>query len=191
MHEPQVAGDPRAVRSRERILSALHRAGIEGGLTNITALSVAAGITRATIYNHFGSLEEAAWFAVLDGFELLLDDDAAHRRQGVAPDLVGADSLRRVIEMLRAEESLVRLADTYRSNALLPGVAGIVLRTVQTFRGEFSPPTGRESEAEDIYVAAGLYAVLSTGAWSKRDPGEVAGVAYALLPNWMRRPTRA
>jgi AcrR family transcriptional regulator len=193
MSDLPTSADPRALRSRERILSALHRAARDGGLSNLSALSAAAGVTRATIYNHFHTFEEAAWCAVRDSVEGLLEMDAAARHRGTSPDAVGIDSLRKVIGLLRDEEPLVRLADTYRSAAALPGVAGILLGTVETFRAEFSPAgaeSGAESESEDLYVAGGLYAVMSTGAWGTRDVGEVAAAAYSLLPLWMRRPIR-
>ena len=189
MRGSPASADPRALRSREQILSALHRVAREGTLTNLSALSAAAGVTRATIYNHFETLEEAAWFAISASFEQLMERDSSERHRGIAPELVGVTSLRSVIEMLRDEEPLARIADTYRSSSVLPGLAGILLGTVESFRGEFSTAASAESQAQDIYVAGGLYAVMSTGAWGQRDAGEVARVAYSLLPNWMRHPT--
>jgi AcrR family transcriptional regulator len=198
MRGQPTSADPRSLRSREQILAALHRGARDGSITNLSALSTAAGVTRATIYNHFETLEEAAWFAIRDSFAQLLEIDASERHLGRAPEVVGIESLRKVVEMLRAEEPLVRIADTYRSEAVLPGVAGILLGTVTGFRAEFSPLTATEAaeaaesaaEAQDAYVAGGLYAVLSTGAWGTRDALEVARVAYSLLPDWMRNPSR-
>ena len=194
MRATPASTDTRALRSREQIFAALHEAGREGNLSTLSALSAAAGVTRATIYNHFETLEEAAWFAVRRSLERLVDADAAQRHHGLPPDVVGVDSLRKVIEFLREEESLVRVADTYRSDAALPGLAGILLGTVERFRADFppatttEPDTSTEAAAQDSYVAGGLYAVMSTGAWGQRDPAEIAAVAYSLLPEWMRRP---
>lgn len=189
MRGQSTSSDPRSLRSREQILSALHTAGREGSVTTLSALSAAAGVTRATIYNHFETLEEAAWFAVRDSLEQLLDRDAAERNRGLPPAQVGVESLRRVIVLLRDEEQLARIADTFRSTAELPGLAGILLGTVQRFRADFPPPPNTGALDQDVFVAGGLYAVMSTGAWGTRDPAEVAVAAYGLLPEWMRNPS--
>lgn len=180
--------DPRSRRSRDQILDALHRSARSNELTTMSALSAAAGVTRATIYNHFDTLEEAAWFAMLDSFEHLLESDVADRRQGAVPELVGVESLRKIVELLRAERPLVRLADTYRSDSVLPGLAGIVLETTRTFRANSSAPPTANSEAQDVFVSAGLYALIAAGAEGQRDPAEIAQEAYALLPDWMQQP---
>lgn len=44
------------------------------------------------------------------------------------------------------------------------------------------------AEVEIAYAAAGLYAVLSIGARGRDDPPDVARVAHAHLPEWMRQP---
>ena len=181
--------DPRFRLSRERMMTALRRTAREGDLT-ISAVSSAAGITRATFYNHFASLEEAAWFAVLDSFESLMIQDATARRDGLAPGLVGVDSLRKVVELLRADGELARLADGYQGDSILPGLAGIVLTQVTRFRAEFGGMTTADRTAEDTYIAAGLYAVLITGAKGDRDAAHVAATAYSLLPEWMTQPGR-
>ncbi|CAN5458472.1 hypothetical protein BH10ACT1_BH10ACT1_21500 [soil metagenome] len=161
-----------------------------GGEPTISSVSAAAGVTRATFYNHFESLEEAAWLAMAESFERLLDDDGTARRGGSAPDLVGVESLRRVVELLRVDGELVRIADGHRTPSTLAGVADIVLGTVRRFRADFGPPSGEEAASEDVYIASGLYGVLVTGARSGRDAAQVATSAYALLPGWMRKPSR-
>jgi len=65
--------DPRSLRSREQILAALHETARAGTLTSISALSTAAGVTRATFYNHFDTIEQAAWTAISESFDELLE----------------------------------------------------------------------------------------------------------------------
>lgn len=180
------ADDPRARRSRERLLAALREVARDGEVT-IPGVSRAAGVTRATFYNHFASLEEAAWVAMLESMERLIEQDVAARHDGSVPDLVGVDSLTQVVGLLRADGELVRFADSHRTDSALPGLAGIVLGTIHRFRSEFGAPADG-ADAEDVYVAAGLYAVLLTGARGEQDAAGVAATAYALLPEWMRRP---
>jgi len=179
--------DPRFRRSRDRLLAALREVARGGDLT-IPAVSAAAGVTRATFYNHFGSLEEAAWHAMRDSFDELLSQDASARRAGAHPAAVGVQSLRKIVELLRADGVLARLADSHPSDTVLPGLADVVLAQVRWFRGEFGAPTTSDPAAEEVYVAAGLYALLATGARGDGDPAEIASVAYSLLPEWMTRP---
>ena len=179
--------DPRFRRSRDSLLAALRQVARDGNLT-IPAVSGAAGVSRATFYNHFASLDEAAWYAMLDSFDELLGQDAAARRAGEDPAAVGLRSLRKIVELLRVDGALARLADSYPSDTVLPGLAGVVLGQVRWFRREFGSPTTPDPAAEEIYVAAGLYALLATGARGDDDPADVAAVAYSLLPPWMRHP---
>jgi len=170
-------------------MAALRRVGREGDLT-ISAVSSAAGVTRATFYNHFESLQEAAWFAMSESYEQLLAQDVAARHEGEDPDRVGIESLRKIVEMLRADRELVRLADTYEVYSVLPGLADIHLSTQRRFRANFGPPAPVDPAAEDIYIAAGLYALLANGARGTDDAEHVASIAYSILPDWMRNPRR-
>lgn len=169
------------------MMTALRQVAREGNLT-IAAVSSAAGITRATFYNHFESLEQAAWFAVSERFVENMAQDTAARKKGDDPDDVGIESLRRNVELLRVDHELVRLADNYQAYSVLPGLADIILSLITEFRTEFGSPAAANSAAEDIYIAAGLYAVMATGARGEQDPRDVASVAYSLLPAWMRNP---
>lgn len=187
MREQSSPDDPRTRRSRDRMIVALRDVAREGDPT-VPAVSSAAGVTRATFYNHFVSLEEAAWFAMSDSFDQLLTQDSAARHQGDTPGLVGVASLRKIVELLRVDGELVRLADSYRAQSVLPGLVNIVLGQVRHFRDEFGGPATADAAAEDVYIAAGLYALLLTGSRGDQDAADVASVAYSLLPEWMRQP---
>lgn len=182
-----ISADPRSRRSRQQILDALHRQAREGELTIISSLSSAAGVTRATFYNHFDTLEEAAWFAILDSFDHLLARAFKERDEGIAFDDAAIKNLQEMVELLRAEPQLVQLADGYDNGSDLRGIAEIFRvqnRIVWT-------DSGRESdlaEVEVTYAAAGLYAVLSIGARGDGHPADIARVAHSLLPEWMRQP---
>ena len=179
--------DPRTRRSRDRLLGGL-RAVARDGDVSISAVSAASGVTRATFYNHFESLEHAAWLAVVDSFEELMTRDGTARRDGSEPGVVGVETLRRIVDLLRVDAELVRLADSYRGASVVPGLVVIVVDLTHRFRAEFGASSTPASATEDVYVAAGLYAVLLTGAAGDRSAADVASEAYALLPTWMRRP---
>ncbi|GIE72907.1 hypothetical protein Apa02nite_090150 [Actinoplanes palleronii] len=184
-----VSSDPRSKRSRQQILDAVHRQARAGELTSISSLSAAAGVTRATFYNHFDTIEEAAWFAIHDNFDHILERAFEDRRRGISFEAAGVESLRLIVEVFRSAPQLVRLADAYDNGADLTGIAEI-------FRAQTAivwVDSGRESataEVEITYAAAGLYAVLAIGARGEDDPQDIARVAHAQLPEWMRQPDR-
>lgn len=179
------SSDPRSRRSREQILDALHRQARLGEITSISALSAAAGVTRATFYNHFDTIEEAAWFAALDSFDHILQRAFDERRQGATFETAGIKSLRLIVELLRSEPQLVRLADAFDNGSDLPGLAE-VFRVQTRIVWADSGLTSVTAEIEIAYASAGLYAVLAIGARGQADPDEIARIAHSILPEWMR-----
>jgi AcrR family transcriptional regulator len=184
-----ISSDPRSQRSRQQILDALHRQAREGELTSISSLSEAAGVTRATFYNHFDTVEEAAWFAILDSFDHLLARAFREREEGASFEAAAIENLRVMVELLRAESRLVHLADAYDNGSDLRGI-GEIFRVQNRIVWADSGRESDTAEVEVTYAAAGLYAVLAVGARGDGDPGEIARVAHSLLPEWMRRPDR-
>lgn len=184
-----ISSDPRSKRSRQQILDALHRQAKAGELTIISSLSSAAGVTRATFYNHFDTIEEAAWFAVLDSFDHLLARAFAEREDGIPFDDAAIRNLEEMVELLRAEPQLIQLADGFDNGSDLRGIAEIFRVQNRLVWAD----SGRESDLAEIevtYAAAGLYAVLSIGARGDGDAAEIARVAHSLLPDWMRQLDR-
>jgi len=179
--------DPRSQRSRQQILEALHHQAREGELTTIASLSAAAGVTRATFYNHFDTFEEAAWYAILDSFDHLLARAFKERDEGMSFEVAAIENLRLIVELLRSEPQLVHLADAHDNGSDLRGIAEI-FRVQNRLVWADSGNESATAEIEVTYAAAGLYAVLSTGARGEADSDQVAQVAHSLLPEWMRRP---
>lgn len=184
-----ISSDPRSQRSRQQILDALHRQAREGELTSISSLSAAAGVTRATFYNHFDTMEEAAWFAILDSFDHILARAFEERRQGITFDVAGIESLRLIVQVFRTEPQLVRLADAYDNGSDLPGIVDIFRAQTGIIWADSGNKTAT-AEVEITYAAAGLFAVLSIGARGELDPEQVARVAHSQLPEWMRQADR-
>ena len=184
-----ISSDPRSQRSRQQILEALHSQARAGELTSISSLSEVAGVTRATFYNHFDTFEEAAWFAILDSFDKLIARAFEKRDEGIELAVAAIENLSLIVQLIRAEQQLFQLADTYDNGSNLRGIGEIFRvqnRVVWLDSGEESAT----AEVEITYAAAGLYAVLSIGARGEDDADEIARVAHSLLPEWMRRPNR-
>jgi AcrR family transcriptional regulator len=182
------SNDPRALRSREAIVAALREEIRAGRPVTISSVSDAAAVSRVTFYNNFTGLEEAAWFAVAAELRGLLDRDVEERELGTPPPEVGVDSLRQVIDMLRDNHDLTRLANAYRDDSGLPGIAAVLLTIVREFRSLFGDPDAPHAEAENIYVASGLHGVFQVAVENGEDSASVARTAFALLPAWMREP---
>ncbi|WP_382309834.1 TetR/AcrR family transcriptional regulator [Herbiconiux sp. UC225_62] len=184
-----ISSDPRSQKSRQQILDALHAQARAGELTSISSLSEAAGVTRATFYNHFDIFEEAAWFAILDSFDHLIARAFEKRDEGIQLRVAAIENLRLIVELLRAEPQLFHLADTYDNGSDLRGI-GEIFRVQTRLVWKDSGNVSATAEVEITYAAAGLYAVLSTGARGNEDADEIARVAHSLLPEWMRQPNR-
>ena len=167
----------------------MHQQAREGELTSISSLSAVSGVTRATFYNHFETFEEAAWFAVLDSFDRMLERAFTERADGVDFELATIKSLRSIVELLRAEPQLIHLADAFDNGSDLRGL-GEIFRVQTRLVWADSGNRAATAEVEITYAAAGLYAALSVGARGDGDPEEIARVAHSLLPEWMRQPDR-
>ncbi|GAA4683170.1 TetR/AcrR family transcriptional regulator [Frondihabitans cladoniiphilus] len=188
MSQPADYRDPRSLRSRERIIRALRAELRAGRSLTIAAVTGEAKVTRQTFYNNFDSLEEAGWFALLEDFNTLLVDDIQTRWSGASPDFVGLASLRKIVELLRAESSLSLLANGYRDEAGLTGLAAVMLSEIRRFRAEFGDPASPLAQEEDLYTATGLCGLLTVAATGDASSTSIARAAYALLPEWMRQP---
>lgn len=186
MRARPISSDPRSQRSRQQILDALHRQAQDGELGSIASLSAAAGVTRATFYNHFDTIEEAAWFAILDSFDHLLARAFKEREEGIAFEDAAIKNLREMVELLREEPQLVHLADAHDNGSDLRGIAEI-FRVQNRLVWADSGNESTTAEVEVTYAAAGLYAVLAIGAKGTGDPEEIARIAHSLLPDWMRQ----
>lgn len=185
------SNDPRALRSREAIVTALREEIRAGRPVTISSVADAASVSRVTFYNNFNGLEEAAWFVIAADLRALLDQDVQERKQGTPPPEVGVDSLRREIDMLRDNHELTRLANAYRDDTGLPGIAAVLLTIVREFRSLFGDPDAPDAETENVYIASGLHGVFQVAVENGEDSASIARAAYRILPDWMQNPGQA
>ena len=185
------SNDPRALRSREAIVTALREEIRAGRPVTISSVAEAASVSRVTFYNNFSGLEEAAWFAITADLRALLDQDVQERELGTPHPEAGVESLQRDIDMLRDNHELTRLANAYRDDTGLPGIAAVLLTIVREFRSLFGDPDAPDAETENIYVASGLHGVFQVAVENGEDSASIARAAYGLLPGWMQDPNQA
>jgi AcrR family transcriptional regulator len=177
------------VRSREAIIAALREAVTSGEPVTISSVTGAASVTRATFYNNFSSMEEAAWSAISGDLKELLEQNVEERRSGTPHFAAGVETLQRTIDLLRHNHELTRLANSYRDKTGLPGIAAILLTILSDFRAQFGDPDAPNAEAENVYVAAGLHGLFQVAVENGEDSASIARAAHALMPAWMQNPT--
>ncbi|WP_072806168.1 TetR/AcrR family transcriptional regulator [Rhodococcoides yunnanense] len=191
---PRVESDPRFTRSRRAIADALAEYMQETETCpSVSALSEAAGIHRATFYNHFDSVEEAAVFVIADDFRAFHDENINERRLGADPATVALATLNAMLASLRQRKGLFFLASTWRSSSGLMGIGDLLLDRLRALRrdlGVDDEESGVNNAVEDVFAASGVLGVFSAavGGNTDCDPDDIGVRLLALLPEWMRLP---
>jgi AcrR family transcriptional regulator len=186
--------DPRASRSRRALAQAIGRLAVDpGAIPTISAITGAAKVHRATFYNHFSSVEEAAAYALSTGFEEFRLLDYGDRHRGADATSVALRTLRGILDYLRGNRELYRLASSWRSDSGLTGVTDLIVEQVRSFRAEFGGTHAGSGEAEtteDIYIASGMEGVFAAAVEETLgfDHARTAELLFSLLPEWMRQP---
>ncbi|MEU1494858.1 hypothetical protein ABZ456_32020 [Streptomyces sp. NPDC005776] len=194
---PANDADPRFTRSRRAIADALaDLMQRTQSCPSVSALSEAAGIHRATFYNHFDSVEEAAVFVIADDFRSLHDLNISDRRMGADPTAVAVATLNAMLDSLRQRRSLFLLASTWRSPSGLMGIGDLLLEQLRALRRDLGTDERESSphnSVEDVFTASGVHGVFSAavGGNTDCDPEEIAVRLYALLPDWIRQPPQS
>jgi AcrR family transcriptional regulator len=177
--------DPRVARTRAGILAAVHALGEAGQELSVSSISRAAGISRASFYAHYASLDALASSLHAEAFRSIGD---LHRFGGDDP----ADA------QLQAQERLVAHFAEHR--ALYAAVAALPVSKVHYLAGvrEMAAvveellvehprrPAELQPAATARYVAGAAYGLLD--AWVAGDvdlPGDrLAEHLFQLLPTW-------
>ncbi|MER5553117.1 hypothetical protein ABT001_15815 [Streptomyces sp. NPDC002793] len=194
---PANDADPRFTRSRRAIADALaDLMQRTQSCPSVSALSEAAGIHRATFYNHFDSVEEAAVYVIADDFRALHVLNISDRHMGADPTAVAVATLNAMLDSLRQRRSLFLLASTWRSPSGLMGIGDLLLEQLHALRRDLGIDEhefGPHNSVEDVYTASGVHGVFSAavGGNTGCDPEEIAVRLYALLPDWIRQPPQS
>lgn len=184
--------DPRFIRSRRTIAKALTELMARSMTTpSVSTVAAAAGIHRATFYNHFESVEEAAVYVITDDFRVMRTLDFGDRELDADPTAVAMTTLNAMLDSLRQRRNLFLLASTYRAPSGLMGMGDLLLDQVRNFRRAFAGSERRPDAhnlVEDVYTASGMNGVLSAAVAGAFDvePEQTALLLYAALPGWMR-----
>jgi AcrR family transcriptional regulator len=187
------SSDPRAVRTRQKLVDAFHAGIADGDLSDlsVSSLARAAGINRTSFYSHFASPEDLAIHALSELFDVIGNADTARRSSHSVP---AAEASRRalwdIVEFVAPRRS------TY-ARVLGPAAAPRLLRAVSEAYTEQaavalsripSRPPGTDVTLTARFLAGGVLGVI--GAWlgedsPSRSPEELVEALVQCLPGWL------
>ncbi|MFF5075419.1 TetR/AcrR family transcriptional regulator [Actinoplanes sp. NPDC000266] len=195
-HEPDVRRaeratnrDPRSVRTRSRLVTAMREAVEEPGAElSVSAIAARARVNRGSFYAHFAGVEDLAVEALTDVFLAVASLDAAARRDHTEPAReTSRRSLVEVVEFIGARGDIYRPLLGEGRNAFYAAIEdAFTERTLDTLRRLPGLPPGTDIETTARFVAAGSVGVI---AWWLRDPGRCSAERLGLrlaevLPPW-------
>ena len=189
--------DPRAMRTRQKLVDAFHAAVAESdpAAMSVASLARAAGVNRTSFYSHFSSPEDLAIHALGELLEVVGDTDILLRAEHSVP---AREATRRALRDI--VEFVWERRDTY-ARVLGPGAAPRLLqavtdaftrRTVTTLAPIQARPAGTDLELTARFLASGLLGVLGTwlsGEPSRWSPDEVTEALVQCMPEWLNADT--
>src|SRR6201994_2850252 len=186
--------DPRAVRTREKLISAFHQAirDSEPRDMSVSALARAAGVNRTSFYEHFASPEDLAIHALSELLDVVSNADIAMRAQHA---VTGAEASRRALHQIVSfvaaqRDSYARVLGPGAAPRLLPGGAEpSPERTVRPLEPMDVPPPEADPRITARFLAGGVLGVI--GAWLAEPgpgpplgPGSEVEALIPCLPGW-------
>ncbi|HEX3749684.1 MAG TPA: TetR/AcrR family transcriptional regulator [Streptosporangiaceae bacterium] len=185
--------DPRAVRTREKLVDAFHEAIQESDprQMSVSALARAAGVNRTSFYEHFASPEDLAIHALSELFEVVSNADIALRS---GHSVSGAEASRRALREIVAfvgerRGPYARLLGPGAAPQLVRAVAGAFTeRTVLALEPMDVRPAEADPRVTAQFLAGGVLGVI--GAWLAdpdpvQGPDELVEALIQCLPGWL------
>ena len=189
------SSDPRAVRTRQKLVDAFH-AGIAGGdlsSMSVSSLSRAAGMNWTSFYSHFASPEDLAIHALSELFDVVGRAGIAAR---AAHSMPAAEASRRALQDIvgfvhERREPYARVLGSAAAPRLVQAVTeAFTERTAESLARMPSLPPGADVRVTARFLAGGVLGVI--GAWlsvaegPSRSPGELVEALVQCLPGWLK-----
>jgi AcrR family transcriptional regulator len=185
--------DPRAVRTRQKLVAAFHEAvrEREPGAMSVAALARAAGVNRTSFYEHFASPEDLAIHALGELFDVVRNADIVMRSQHTVPAAEASRrALRDIVYFIHARRaSYVRLLGPGAAPQFVRAVTeAFTERTVQALEPMAARPASADPLVTAQFLAGGVLGVI--GAWLAGQlpgwsPDQVVEALVACLPGWL------
>jgi AcrR family transcriptional regulator len=187
------SSDPRAVRTRQKLIGAFHAAVAESdpAAMSVAALARAAGVNRTSFYSHFASPDDLAIHALSELFDVVKDADILMRAGRAVP---GEEASRRALRDIVG--FVCERRGTY-ARVLGPGSAprlqraiteAFTERAVASLERVDTRPPGADVAVTARFLAGGVLGVL--GAWLCEDPpgwspDDLVEALIQCLPGWL------
>jgi len=187
------SSDPRAVRTRSKLVDAFHAAIIEAdpSAMSVSSLTQAAGVNRTSFYSHFASPEDLAIHALSELFDVVGNADIVMRGQHSVP---AAEASRRALRDIvyfvwERRESCARVLGPGAAPRLLRGVTeAFTERTVVSLEHMDARPAGADPRVTARFLAGGVLGVI--GSWladprPEWSPDDLVEALIQCLPSWL------
>jgi len=187
------SSDPRALRTRQKLVAAFHAAVTDAdpAAMSVASLTRAAGVNRTSFYSHFGSPEDLAIHALSDLFDAVGEADIIMRAEHSVP---AAEASRRALRDLVAfvgerRESYARVLGAGAAPRLKQAVAeAFAERTAASLERVENRPAGTDVRVTAQFLAGGVLGVI--GAWlgegqPARSPEDLVEALTQCLPGWL------
>jgi len=181
------SSDPRALRTRRKLVDAFHAAVADAdpAAMSVASLTRAAGVNRTSFYSHFATPEDLAIHALSDLLDVVGDADilmpAQEASRRALEDIVGfvherRDSYARVLGPGAAPRLLMAVTEAFTE------------RTVASLEHISTRPPGADVRVTARFLAGGVLGVI--GAWLSDDqsrwtPDELVEALTHCLPRWL------
>ena len=181
------SSDPRALRTRRKLVDAFHAAVADAdpAAMSVASLTRAAGVNRTSFYSHFATPEDLAIHALSDLLDVIGDADilmpAQEASRRALEDIVGfvherRDSYARVLGPGAAPRLLMAVTEAFTE------------RTVASLERIGTRPPGADLRVTARFLAGGVLGVIGT--WLSDDqsrwtPDELVEALTHCLPRWL------
>ena len=181
------SSDPRALRTRQKLVDAFHAAVADAdpAAMSVASLTRAAGVNRTSFYSHFATPEDLAIHALSDLLDVVGDADilmpAQEASRRALEDIVGfvherRDSYARVLGPGAAPRLLMAVTEAFTE------------RTVASLERIGTRPPGADLRVTARFLAGGVLGVIGT--WLSDDqsrwtPDELVEALTHCLPRWL------
>ena len=185
--------DPRAVRTRQKLVDAFHETIRDCDLDgmSVSSLARAAGVNRTSFYEHFASPEDLAIHALSDLFDVVRNADIVMRSEHSVP---AAEASRRALREIvgfvhERRETYVRLLGPGAAPRLVSAVsAAFTERTVQALERMDARPPGADPQVTAQFLAGEVLGVM--GSWlagqpAQWPPDQLVEALVLCLPGWL------
>jgi AcrR family transcriptional regulator len=185
--------DPRALRTRQKLVDAFHAAVAEAdpAAMSVASLTRAAGVNRTSFYSHFDSPEDLAIHALSELFDVVGDADIVMRAEHSVPaEEASRRALKDIVQFVcERRDSYARVLGPGAAPRLLRAVTeAFTERTVASLERLDTRPPGADVRVTARFLAGGVLGVI--GAWlgderSRCSPDELVEALIQCLPGWL------